>query len=242
MKNSLSAIIIGLSVIVTALVLSNAVKTRNSYHDSIRVTGLGKQDFTSDLIVWSANFSRLNQNLEEAYNYLNRDREIIKKYFMDEGVAQDELIFSSVDINKEYDYEYMPDGSRKRTFLGYRLNQSIKIESKEVDKVENLSREVTELIKQGVELYSSRPQFYYTGLSDLKIEMIAAATEDARVRAEQIADKSKAKLGNLKNANMGVFQIIAQNSNEDYSWGGTYNTYAKKKTATITMRLEFEIN
>ncbi len=242
MKNPLVAFIIGISIIVTALILGNAVKTRNNYNDTIKVTGLGKKDFTSNLIVWGGNFSRLDPNLEEAYRLLNNDRKVIKDYFAKQGVDDEDLVFSSVDINKEYDYQYYKDGGSSRTFLGYRLSQGIKIESEKVDKIENLSREVTELIKQGVELYSNQPQFYYTGLSDLKIEMIAAATEDARVRAEQIAEKANARLGKLKNAGMGVFQIIAQNSNENYSWGGTYNTYSKNKTATITMRLEFEIN
>jgi hypothetical protein len=41
---------------------------------------------------------------------------------------------------------------------------------------------------------------------------------------------------------MGIFQITGQNSSEDYSWGGTFNTEAKKKTASITMRLEFQVD
>jgi hypothetical protein len=62
------------------------------------------------------------------------------------------------------------------------------------------------------------------------------------VRAEQIASNSNASLGNLRNATMGIFQITGQNSSEEYSWGGTFNTAAKNKTASITMRLEFQVN
>ena len=71
--------------------------------------------------------------------------------------------------------------------------------------------------------------------------MISKATEDARVRAEKIAENSGGTLGELKSANMGVFQITGQNSGEDYSWSGAYNTADKRKTASITMRLEYEI-
>ena len=69
--------------------------------------------------------------------------------------------------------------------------------------------------------------------------MVAAATEDARIRAEQIAENANAEIGDLRYAKMGIFQIIAQNSNEDLSWGGTFNTTSKMKTATITMKLQF---
>lgn len=47
-------------------------------------------------------------------------------------------------------------------------------------------------------------------------------------------------LGELKKADMGVFQIVAQNSSEDFSWGGSFNTSSKRKTANITVRLEYE--
>lgn len=241
MKNTAGALIIGLAVIITAWVLVSGIKQRNDYNDTIVVTGLGKKDFVSDLIVWSGSFSRLEMDLKEAYSKLDADREIIKKYFAAKGVADQELVFSAVDINKEYEYQYLENGRSNRIFRGYSLTQTVKIESNDVDKVESISREVTELINQGLEFNSNRPQFYYTGLSDLKLEMISAATGDARQRAERIAENADAKLGDLKEASMGVFQIIAQNSNEDYSWGGTYNTAAKKKTATITMRLEFSI-
>ncbi|CAM4299151.1 hypothetical protein GIHI108528_14000 [Gillisia hiemivivida] len=72
--------------------------------------------------------------------------------------------------------------------------------------------------------------------------MISKATEDARVRAEKIAENSGGNLGELNNASMGVFQITGQNSGEDYSWSGAYNTQDKKKTASITMRLKYKID
>ena len=119
--------------------------------------------------------------------------------------------------------------------------QRIQIESKEVDKIEQISREITDLINTGVEFYSDEPEYYYTKLAELKIEMIAEATKDARIRAEQIAENSGSKLGDLKSAQMGVFQIVAQNSSEDFSWGGSFNTSSKMKTATITMKLQYGV-
>lgn len=70
--------------------------------------------------------------------------------------------------------------------------------------------------------------------------MIAEATKDANVRAQQIAENAGGSLGNLKSADMGVFQIVGQNSSEDYSWGGSFNTSSKNKTASITVNLQYE--
>jgi hypothetical protein len=206
------------------------------------VTGLGSKDFVSDLIVWNASFSRRSMDLQAAYAELNKDREIIKTYLIGKGVSEASIVFASVNIQKEYNESRDNNGNYFSTFAGYSLTQNITIESNEVDKVEGVSREVTELINQGVELYSQEPQYYYTKLAELKIEMIAAATQDAKVRAEQIAQNSNGNLGGLKNATMGIFQITGQNSSEDYSWGGAFNTSSKRKTASITMRLEYLVD
>jgi hypothetical protein len=71
--------------------------------------------------------------------------------------------------------------------------------------------------------------------------MIEAATKDAKNRAEKIAENAGGVLGNLKNADMGVFQITGENTQEEFSWGGNYNTSSKKKTANVTIRLKYEI-
>lgn len=243
MKNHLNSAIIGLSILLTAFVLGNAFKNRNKHNDTISVTGLGSKDFVSDLIVWSGSFIQKDINLKDAYSKLDQDRARINAYMLSKGLKQENIVFTAVDINKEFDEVYDNNGNKiKSEFIGYRLNQTVQIESREVDKVENISREVSELINSGIEFYSNQPQYYYTKLADLKIEMIAQATGDARQRAEKIAENAGSHVGRLKNADMGVFQIVAQNSSEDFSWGGSFNTSAKRKTATITVKLDYETN
>lgn len=240
MKSSLNSIIIALAIVITAFTFSNAFKNRNKSTNSISVTGLGSKDFVSDLIVWTGSFVQKNIDLKEAYSKLDKDRESIRKYMLSKGLTAENIIFSAVDINKEFEDIYENGRKIRSQFTGYRLTQNVQIESAEVDKVENISREVTELINSGIEFYSSNPQYYYTKLAALKIEMIAAATKDASVRAQRIAENAGSRVGRLKNADMGVFQIVAKNSSEEYSWGGSFNTTSKRKTATITVKLNYE--
>ena len=161
---------------------------------------------------------------------------------MAKGVVKKEFVFSAVRTNEKTKNIYTSVGDYiGEEFVGYGLYQSIQIESKEVDKIERISREITELLNQGVQFYSEYPRYYYTKLADLKIEMISKATEDARLRAEKISEFSGGKLGELESAKMGVFQITGQNSKEDYSWGGTFNTSSRDKTASITMKLVYKV-
>ncbi len=243
MKTYLNQIIIGVSILLTAFILGNAFKSRNKVDNSISVTGLGEKEFVSDLIVWSGNFTRKNINLKDAYSDLNKDREYIKKYLVSKGVDGNKIVFSSINIDKEFDNFYNEyTNSNEEVFTGYKLQQNVEIESNEVDKIELISRQVSELINSGVEFYSNNPEYYYTKLSILKLKMISEATKDAYKRAEKIAENSGSELGKLKKASMGVFQIIAPNSSEDYSWGGSFNTSSKRKKATITMKLEYQVD
>lgn len=247
MKNNLrpyfSSFIFATAIIITALIVTNGYKNRNKAINAISVTGLGSKDFVSDLIVWSGSFIRKSTNLKDAYAQLDTDRETIKRYLNSKGIKADEMVFAAIEITKEYDEEYNNFGNRtKSTFTGYMLRQVIQIESNEVNKLEDISRQVSELINLGIEFYSDVPQYYYTKLAELKIEMIAEATNDANTRAKKIAENAGSKVGKLKKADLGVFQIVAQNSSDQFSWGGSFNTGSKRKTATITVKLEYAIN
>jgi hypothetical protein len=237
----ISAIIFGLSIILAAVFLGNAYVKRASPPQLISVTGLGTQNFTSDLVVWEGTFVTFNSDLRSAFEKLNKDKEVVDQYLRSKGIAAESIIFNSVQTIEQRDNKYESGNYVGSIFRGYELSQSVQIESTDVANVEKVAREITELLNKGVQLTSSPPRYYYTQLADLKIEMISKATEDARIRAEKIAENSGSNLGDLISARMGVFQITGQNSDEDYSWGGAYNTSAKKKTASITMRLEYQV-
>ena len=243
MKSNSTAVIFGLAIVLASIFLGNAYVNRNKQNGKIQVTGLGEKDFSSDLIVWEGNFGVENKELKIGYAQLERDKEMIKQYLLAKGVNEDNLVFTAVKTRQQSKRNYSIDGKYiGDEFTGFELKQSILIESNEVDNIEKISREITELLNKGVNFYSRSPRYYYTKLADLKIEMISKATEDARLRAEKIAEFSGGKIGKIVSAKMGVFQITGQNSNEDYSWGGTFNTSSKEKTASITMKLVYDID
>ncbi len=239
--NFLAPLFIALAVVLAAWILGNAWIRTHTDNEIISVTGLSEQNFESDLIVWEGSFRQKSMNMQAAYDQLKSDANQLKQYLTAKGVPESNIIFSAIDIQREYDYTYGGEygGVRTQTFSGYSLHQTVTVESKEVDKIETISREVSELIKKGVELYSSPPQYFYTGLKDLKLKLIESATADARARAENIAENAKGHLGDLRYGSMGVFQITAQNSNEEYTYGGAFNTASKNKKASITVRLTF---
>ncbi|UBB89265.1 SIMPL domain-containing protein [Candidatus Kaistella beijingensis] len=241
-KNIIAIAIAALGFIIGLAFLGNSIKNRNKSENTISVTGLGTKKFTSDLINWSGTFSRNSFELKSAYDQLANDKKIIENYLTSKGIPKNEIVFSAVDIQKQFNYGSDANGRSIQTFSGYQLSQTISIDSKDVAKIENLSRNITEIINLGIEFTSSPPSYFYSKLADVKHQMIADATKDAKQRAEKIAENAGSSLGKLKKATMGITQITAPNSTEEYSYGGTFNTSSKDKEASITIKLEYQVD
>jgi hypothetical protein len=235
-----TALIIGLAIVFASWIAGSAFKYRSRSAETIVVTGLAEKDFISDLIVWNGSYSRKAPDLKSAYAAVKQDESTIRQYLKSKGIAENEMIFSSVVISKEFETQTDEKGRQTfQVFTGYNLTQTVKVESVNVDKIEKISREVTELIESGIEFNSSPPLYYNTKLSEVKMDLLARASADAKTRAETIAKNSGSSLGKLRKASMGVFQITGKNSNEDYSYGGAFNTSSRNKTGSITIRMEF---
>jgi hypothetical protein len=235
-----AAIAIGLSLIIAFWIAGGAFKYKSKSTETIVITGLAEKDFVSDLIVWNGSYSRKAMDLKSAYAAVKVDESAISQYLKGKGIADYEMVFSSVVINKEFDTRTDENGRQLgQQFSGYNLMQTVKVESKNVDKIDKIAREVTELIESGIEFNSQPPLFYNTKLADVKMDLLARASADAKLRAEAIAKNSGSSLGKLKKASMGVFQITGKNSNEDYSYGGSFNTSSRNKTGSITIKMEY---
>jgi len=242
MNNSYKYILISAAIVIAAIVLGNAYVKRSQAERQISVTGLSEKNFTSDLIVWEGYFSKVRPDLKSASYELNKDKELIGGYLKKNGIEKKDIVFSAIEINEQVKRKYSASGEYMgEDFTGYKLTQSIQITSRDIEKIEELSRNITELINDGVQFNSKAPRYYYTKLADLKLELVSEATEDARQRAEKIAEKSGSSIGKLVTGQMGIIQITGQNSTEEYSWGGTFNTSSREKTASITMKLVYRV-
>ena len=242
MSENKRTIMICLTIIIVTIILSKTYFNRAKADDIINVTGLGQIDFESDLITWEAAYVQKDINLEKAYYKIKQNQIKIKEYLDKNKVKDSDVSFGAIDIQKSFREENNLEGRLvKRDFDGFILTQKVKIESIEINKIEGISRNITELINEGIELYSSAPNYFYTKLSNLKIQLIASAAKDAKIRAEQVSKNAGSELGKIRNSNIGVFQILERNSSEEMSWQGSYNKNSRYKTAMVTVRVQYQI-
>lgn len=157
-------------------------------------------------------------------------------YFKD--IKQEEIIVSPV--YTETLYRKNEKGNDTNEIEAYVLSQGIEAASGEVDKVSEVSRQSTELLEKGIEFVSRQPEYFYTKLAELKLEMLAQASADAKKRAEQIVRAAGNKIGLMRSARMGVFQITPANSVEISDYGMNDTTSLEKKV-TAVVHAEFAI-
>ena len=230
---------IAAATIVSSVILSQGVlKVMKFTREQITVTGSAQSQIRSDLIVWAGSFARRDADLKAAHRLLKEDLEKVKKYLAYKGIREDELTVYQVDT--AILYKKNEKGNDTNDIQGYSVTQSFTVRSNDVDKVTRVSRESTELIDQGVEVSSGAPEYFYMKLDELKIEMLAKATENAKERAANMAKATGNRIGFMRSARMGVFQITPVNSTEISDWG-VNDTTSLDKRVTAVVNVSFAI-
>lgn len=227
-----------------ALVLSSIIGawayTQTKKGDqTVTVTGSARKRIKSDLVLWRAGVSYQAPVLSDAYKALSDNIPRIKQYLLSKGVAENQITISSITSTTLHDKD--SDGNESARISGYSLRQELLVRSNDVDKIERIAREATELINQGILLESGTPEYYFTKLAELKIEMLAEAAKDAKVRAQQISSSTGSSIGSVRSARMGVLQITAADSNE-VSDSGMNDTSSLDKDITAVVNVSFAVD
>lgn len=163
MKAYWKYLIIGAAIVVSAWLLARAYTYKYHAQETIVVTGLGETEFSSDLIVWNGFITAEAQNVEAGYAQIESSKKKVYDYLLSKGIAAEAVVFQFVNVTKQYEPVYSANGSwAGQRFTGYRLSQGFTVESKSVDAVENVSREISSLIAQGVSIEAMQPDYYYT--------------------------------------------------------------------------------
>jgi hypothetical protein len=230
---------IALATIVSTVILSKGLlQIKKFSSEVINVTGSAEKKITSDYAVWRASFAQRNPELKNAYAALQEDLGVVKGYLLSQGIKTDELIISQ--INTQVLYKKNEKGNDTNTIEAYLLSQGIEVRSYDVAKVDNISRVSTDLINKDIAFISEAPQYFYTKLAELKIEMLSKATEDAKSRAISMAQSTGNKIGVIRSAKMGVFQITPATST-DVSWYGENDTSSLEKKVMAVVTASFSI-
>jgi hypothetical protein len=238
--------VISVGVVMATFIAAHAwtdVKTRPATR-TIEVTGSAKKRITSDLIEWSASLQLRGADRAAAFRALHENADKTTAYLKGQGVKDTEIQASAVQTQEIVETEYVGTGEarvERSVSRGWSATQTITVRSSDVARIERVSREVTQLLEQGVPIQSAPPAYYYTRLGDLKIAMLSEASRDARVRAEQMVKAAGGgSLARLRTADMGVINVNPPNSSAT-SWEGNNDTSSLEKDIITIVHATFEL-
>ncbi len=241
------ALALGISFILATSIVSHTMLRIKNQNSVISVVGAAEKIVTSDTVKWTAKFTTSIgvDDLSSGMDEMRENREIIRAYFAENGIGEDSFTISPVKFfescRSQQDRVWAEGGEHcsAGTLVAYDLAQIVTVESNAITEVTELAEKMPyDLIAQDLMFSSENLEYFYSQLDELKLEILSEATANAKKRAEQIAGSTGSQIGNVKEASVGVFQVVAPNSTEFANYGA-YNASTIEKKVTSTVRASF---
>lgn len=217
MKNlRLEAVVMALGLVLMGLMIRGGINDFKDKERIVSVKGLAEMEVPADKVIWPLVYKELGNDPVSIYNKIAEKNAAVVKYLKQNGVAEEEISIAPAEI---IDMEADRYASQN---VAYRYNATsvITVTSKNVDLIRKLITKQTELLKQGIAIaggdYRYSVSYEFTGLNNVKPEMIEEATKNARAAAEKFAKDSDSSLGKIRNASQGQFSISDRDSNTPY--------------------------
>lgn len=236
-----SGIFFALGLVIAAGILGYAYDHAHPAElKTMTVTGSTERLVQSDTAKWSVTISKMVgvTSQADAGRKLDAGREVFLAYLAEAGITKDHVAIQPVSLS---DVVTTVDFKTGQTALtGYSASQVLVIESDKVDEIGSLSQgAAVAMAEKDVTLSTQSLEYYFNKLADLKLELLTAATKNARARGEAIlSGAGNGTLGEITSADTGVFQVTAVNS-ADLSDYGTYDTTSPSKKVTAVVHATF---
>lgn len=217
-----TAAILSIGMIAGGYLLGDGLLRAKDAERAVTVRGLAERDVTADLATWTISYSASSTNLAEAQGKVRGDTQGIEAFFKDLGFPADAL---------------QPTGANVTSFTNegvttYTVRQRLALRTTDIKRAQKAVARQFDLVARGVFLEEGSGMAYtFTKLNDIKPEMVAAATKDARASAQQFAKDSNSGVGKIKDATQGYFEVTARDGDAG-GWGSADSPYKKVRVVT----------
>ncbi|MDD5164016.1 MAG: SIMPL domain-containing protein [Patescibacteria group bacterium] len=231
------SVILGVALIISALIFGGFyyfAQSKNST-DALSVTGSTKIRVTSDQAKLIINLSSIvyANDLSSGNRDIAHDLALTRDLLKKSGVADTDIVEGPVSMNQVWDQNNTGQ-------IRYQLSQIITVQSNDVNKITDISKKIPTLSEQGAIISVQSLEYYYSKLPDLRVSLLTQAVQDAKARAEKIAEGTGRYVGSVISASNGVVQILTPNS-VDISDYGNYDTSSIEKDVMVTIKASFRL-
>jgi hypothetical protein len=219
--NRTNTLILGLSIFLglasLGYLLGRAVVHFKEYERSVTVKGLSEREMPADIVIWPIVFTEAGNDLGALYKSIETAKKSIEAFLVSKGIEPAEISHSLPSITDKSAQQF--SNGQKDEFR-YTAVQTVTVYSSKVAKVRQAMNELAELGKQGIAFkggdYDNPTEYLFTGLNQIKPEMIQEATTKAREVALKFAQDSNSTLGKIKQASQGQFTIDPRDKNNPH--------------------------
>ncbi len=212
----MEATLIALGLILLGVSIRRGMNDFKNLDRIVTVKGLAQQEVPADKVTWPLTYKLIGDNPATLYAELERQNGVILKFLADGGIPADEIAVSPPEVIDMKAERYSDPNIKYR----YNATSVITVTSPRVDLVRKLIAQQGELLKQGIAIasgdYRYAVSYEFTGLNDIKPQMIEEATRNARAAAEKFAKDSDSRLGKIRTASQGQFTISDRDAYTPY--------------------------
>lgn len=203
-------------------------------NNSVTVKGLAEKDVVADLAIWKLKFVITENNLQQGQQKITEQAEKINAFLIKQGFKPEEITIERIETTDLTANPYLGNNNNSNRFI---LNQSITVRSQNVNLVESSIPQTDKLIADGI-IFDNNDgypvSYIFTKLNDIKPQMLAEATQNAKKAAEEFAKNSHSKVGKIRHANQGVFSILPREQTSS-----SYEAQQINKTVRVVSTVEY---
>jgi hypothetical protein len=217
-----TAAIGAVGLIVGGYLLGDGLLRAKEAERAVTVRGLADRDVTADLATWTISYSSTSADLAAAQAKVRKDTRALEAFFGELGFPADALQPTAANVSS-----FSDAGTTRFT-----VRQRLALRTSDIPRAQRAAARQFDLVNEGVFLEEGSGIAYtFTRLNDIKPEMVAEATKDARAAAEQFAKDSGAGVGKIRDATQGYFTIEGRDGDTG-GWGTSDSPFKKVRVVT----------
>jgi hypothetical protein len=240
-QNIISSLILAIGFVAAAIVGGMVLKDIKMADRYVTVRGLAEKDMKADLGVWTLKFKSTSNELTAAHENLKAQQEKVRQFLVSKGFEEAEIQPTAVQV---FDRKAQQYGNDSGALERYILQGGLRVRTDKVDVLDSMAQATSDLVGQGISLGTENvcegvPSYMFTKLNDVKPEMMADATKNAREAAEQFAKDANANVGTIRNATQGYFSISARDNVEGASGNECGDQASLNKRVRVVTTVEY---
>ncbi|HKQ14310.1 MAG TPA: SIMPL domain-containing protein [Steroidobacteraceae bacterium] len=237
-------VLLALGMSAGAYLLGYQAKQIGGGRQSISVKGLAEKPVKADVAEWTVGVEVVGATFAEALQKSRAALPDLKQFLVSQGFDPSVMQESTERVTEHYVQKEAPDGRVRNVQQGYQASQDIVLTSPDLTKIGSAYRAIVQFQAEGHPITHSAPLYLVSNLEEVKMSLIGAATDNAKVRAAEFAKHGDVEVGHMRTASQGAFYILptgASTEVDDYGYGGTYDKSTIDKIARVVVTIEYGI-